>query len=77
MMVSINYVGESGQPLAKKWNWATFLHHIRKETQNGTHLVVQWLRFCASNSGGTGSIPGQGAKIPHATWCGQNIEINK
>ena len=33
----------------------------------GTSLAIQWLRFCASNAGGMGSIPGQGTKIPHAT----------
>ena len=27
--------------------------------------MVQWLRLCASNAGDTGSIPGQGTKIPH------------
>ena len=25
----------------------------------GTSLVVQWLRLCAPNAGGLGSIPGQ------------------
>lgn len=25
-----------------------------------------WLRFCTSNAGGTGLIPGQGTKMPHA-----------
>ena len=35
--------------------------------------MVQWLRLCASNTGGTGSIPGQGTKIPHATpWSQKN-----
>ena len=29
-----------------------------------TSLVVQWLRLCA---GDTGSIPGSGTKIPHAS----------
>ncbi|TEA33121.1 hypothetical protein DBR06_SOUSAS24310008, partial [Sousa chinensis] len=36
-------------------------------------LVVQWLRLCAPNAGGPGSIPGQGTrsrmlqlKAPHA-----------
>ena len=29
-------------------------------------LVVQWLRLCAPKAGGTGSIPGQEAKILHA-----------
>ena len=33
----------------------------------GTSLVVQWLRLHASTAGGTGSIPGGGTKIPHAT----------
>ena len=34
----------------------------------GTSLAVQWLRLCASNAGGAGSIPGRGTRIPHATW---------
>ena len=33
----------------------------------GTSLTVQWLRLRASNAGDTGSIPGRGTKIPHAT----------
>ena len=37
----------------------------------GTSLAVQWLRFCASNAGGMGSIPGGGTKIPHAAWHSQ------
>ena len=43
----------------------------------GTSLVVQWLRLCASNSGGTGSIPGQGTKSPHAAWHGQKKKKKK
>ena len=40
--------------------------------------MVQLLRLCASTAGGTGSIPGQGAKIPHAVWHGQeNILKNE
>ena len=31
--------------------------------------MVQWLRLCTFTAGGTGSIPGQGTKILHATWC--------
>ena len=27
---------------------------------SGNSLVVQWLRHCAPNAGGLGSIPGQG-----------------
>ena len=40
-------------------------------------LVVQWLRLCTSKAGATGSIPGWGTKIPHATWHGQNIKKKK
>lgn len=42
-----------------------------KKKKNRDFLVVQWLRLLASNSGGTGSIPVGGTKIPHAAWCGQ------
>ena len=34
---------------------------IKKKT-GGTSLVVQWLRLCAPNAGGLGSIPGQGTR---------------
>ena len=40
----------------------------------GTSLAVQWLRLCTSTAGGTGSIPGQGTKIPHAMQCNQKKE---
>ena len=32
-------------------------------------MVVQWLRLCIPNAGDTGSIHGQGTKIPHAAWA--------
>ena len=38
----------------------------------GTSLAVHWLRFCASNARGTGSIPGWGTKLPHATVAKKN-----
>ena len=34
----------------------------------GSSLAVQWLVLHASTAGGTGLIPGQGTKIPHAMW---------
>ena len=40
----------------------------------GTSLEVQWLKLCASNAEGVGSIPGRGTKIPHATYHGQEKE---
>ena len=38
---------------------------------SGTSLAVQWLRLCISPTGGTGSMPGQGIRIPRAVWYGQ------
>ena len=40
-----------------------------KKCKLGTSLAVQRLRRHASTVGGTGSIPGRGAKIPHP--CGK------
>ena len=37
-----------------------------KEENLGNFLVVQWLGPRTSTAGGTGSIPGQGTKIPQA-----------
>ena len=36
----------------------------------------QWLRPCGSNAWDSGSIPGQGTKIPHATQHGQKNFFN-
>ena len=36
-----------------------------KGSLQGTSLAVQWLELHASNAGGSGSIPGGEAKIPH------------
>ena len=37
----------------------------------GNSLAVQWLRFCVSTAEGMGWKPGQGTKIPYATWHSQ------
>ena len=42
-------------------------HHIN--VGSGTSLVAQWLRHCASNAGGSGSIPGWGTENPHDIWA--------
>ena len=41
---------------------------------NGTSLVVQRLRLCTSTAGGTGSIPGQGSRIPQAMQHSQKVK---
>ena len=38
-------------------------------------LAVQWLGLCASTAGGTGSVPGQGTKIPKATLPHGEVKI--
>ena len=48
----------------------SFIQHVVNNRDRGTSLVVQLLRLCTLNAEGTGSIPGQGTKIPHATRCG-------
>ena len=36
------------------------------------------VKISLSNAGDTGSVPGRGAKIPHASWSKtQNMEIQK
>ena len=37
-----------------------------------TFLVIQWLRLCASNARGTGSIPGRGSSACHAVQPKKN-----
>ena len=49
-----------------RFPWSPFL--FCKMWYPETSLAVQWLRLHASNIAGTGSIPGWGSKIPHATW---------
>ena len=41
---------------------------VSKMNEGNSLVVVQWLGFHTSTAGGTGSIPGQGTKIPH-TAC--------
>ena len=56
-ILSINFT--TGLAFSSRRNW---------RSRHGTSLVVQWLRFCTSNAGDEGSIPGWGTKIPHALW---------
>ena len=55
-------------------------HHkssYKRKVEGGTSLVVQLLRLQASTAGGTGSIAGQGSKIPHTTEHGQKERKKK
>ena len=52
-------------------------NRVRKAKDDGTSLVVQWLRLCASNAGGAGLIPGQGSRIPYAVQCSPKINTRK
>ena len=62
----------------------TMRHHFTptqiakiKKTAKGTSLVVQWLGLWASSTGGMGSIPGWGTKIPHAAQLSQKKKKKK
>ena len=57
--------------------WMFYSGYCVKNGLKGDFPVVQWLRLCASNAGGAGSIPGQGTKIPHASWHGQKLKKKK
>ena len=62
------------------WSWqerGPLGSSIHLESGAGTSLVVQWLRHHPSTARGSGSIPGQGRKVPHAIWCSQNIQKRK
>ena len=64
--------GEGGM----RWEFGVDRHtllYLRQITRE-TSLAAQWLGLCASTAEGTGSIPGQGTKILHATRCGQEIK---
>ena len=46
-----------------------------KESLLGTSLAVQWVKTVLPRQRGTGSFPGQGTRIPHASGQGQNQKI--
>ena len=46
-------------------------------TQAGTSVAVQQLRICVPNAGDTGSIPGQGTKIPLAAHAKKQTNKQK
>ena len=52
---------------------SSWTHHFKRVLPSfplmGNFLVVQWLGFGTFISGAPGSIPGQGSKIPQASWC--------
>ena len=50
---------------------------ISKMHPFGTSLVVQWLRLCAPNAGGPGSIPNQGTRSHMLQLRAQDSQIYK
>ena len=65
-------------PWTEEPGWLQHIHGIAKEldmteqlnSNNGTSLMVQWLKLSTSNTGGPCSISAQRTKIPHATGPG-------
>ena len=54
--------------MEKDMCWQGGDKNLKKKKKSRTSLAVHWLRHHTSTAGGTGSIPGLGIKIPHATW---------
>ena len=52
---------------------------VIKNLLAGPSLVVQGLRLCTPNTGGLGSIPGQGTRsyMPHAVTKTQHSQVNE
>ena len=66
--------------ILQQWKYIDITNHQEDANQNRNEvsphtcpLVAQGLRICTPNAGGTGATPDQGTKIPHATWCSQQI----
>ena len=68
---------QRGGSLVSPFGHSCYRNKKKKITSAGTSLGVQWLRLQASNAKGTGSIPGQGTKMPHAARHGQKTTKNK
>ena len=53
--------------------WSPMLSQNSDESMilGGSSLAIQGLRLPASNTGNACSVPGRGAKIPHAMWLGK------
>lgn len=51
------------------------LQRLIKKQELGASLVVHWSRLRLPAQGGTGLIPGWGAKIPHA-WKSNKTKHN-
>ena len=50
------------------YNIWTIPKDVYQNVYSKTSLLAQWLRLCASNARGMGSIAGQETKIPHVAW---------
>ena len=53
--------GRSQADIEKRWKWILNIYYI----MDGTTLVDQWLRICASSAEDMGLTPGCRTKIPH------------
>ena len=61
------------------WTKWTIIENWIRKVKKGDFPGGTVIRNSPSNAGDMGSIPGQGTKIPHATWCSQrqNKQTNK
>ena len=70
---TVHRITKSRTQLSDWTDWLTQMlaerSDIYKNQIPGTSLAVWWLRFHTSTARGTGSIPSEGSKIPHASRC--------
>ena len=65
---SITQIPKPDKDITRKENYRQNSHEPKCKIL-GTSLVVQWLRLCALNAGGLGSIPGQGTRSRMPPAC--------
>ena len=59
------------------FTWSFFPPQVLSKDCVGIFLVVQWLRLCTPNAGGTSLIPNWGTKISDVVRCSQNLNSNE
>ena len=63
--------------LGREWRQINSSKHKSRNRIRGTYFLIQWLRICASTTGGLGSFPGEGTKISYAVQCGSKKKKKK
>ena len=63
--------------LGREWRQINSSKNKSRNRIRRTYFLVQWLRICASTTGGLGSIPRKGTKISYAVQCSSKKKKKK